>query len=212
MAVARLALAHLPTPLFRHAALDALVGGELWVKRDDMSAGPEAGNKVRKLEFLLAEAEQQGASIVITCGGLQSNHARATALLSRQRGIDALLLLRSSEPAPRPDRGNAFLDVLAGARIRIITPEMYRDRDRLMQEAAQALRREGHRPYVIPEGGSNGLGSFGYIEAMREVRAQLDRGEAGARARFDAVAHACGSGDDPHVIVHKIATMNPKSR
>src|SRR6188768_3444479 len=98
MAVARLALAHVPTPLFRHPALDELVGCELWVKRDDMSAGPEAGNKVRKLEFLLAEAEQQGASIVITCGGLQSNHARATALLSRQRGLDALLLLRSSDP------------------------------------------------------------------------------------------------------------------
>jgi D-cysteine desulfhydrase len=194
MAPARLTLANLPTPLFRHPALDALVGCELWVKRDDMNAGPEAGNKVRKLEYLLADAEQQGATVVITCGGLQSNHARATALLARQRGLDALLLLRSSEPAPRYDRGNAFLDRLVGARIRIITPEMYRDRDRLMLEAAGELSRQGERPYVIPEGGSNGLGAFGYVEAMREVRAQLDRGEAGGPARFDAVAHACGSG------------------
>lgn len=194
MVVARLPLAHVPTPLFHHPALDALVGCELWVKRDDMTGGPEAGNKVRKLEFLLADAEQRAASVVITCGGLQSNHARATALLARQRGLDALLFLRSQEPLPRPDRGNAFLDVLVGARIKIITPEMYRDRDRLMQAAAESLRAQGHRPYVIPEGGSNGLGTLGYIEAMREVRSQLERGEAGTVRCFDAVAHACGSG------------------
>src|SRR5689334_6327904 len=126
----KLALAHLPTPLFRSDALDALVGTRVWVKRDDMSAGPAAGNKIRKLEYLLADAKAQQATAVITCGGLQSNHARATAILSRQLGMRSVLLLRCANPqAPRAfDAGNLFLDALVGAEIRLITPQEYAER------------------------------------------------------------------------------------
>ena len=81
--LAKISLANLPTPLLRYDALDALVGTRVWVKRDDMSAGPEAGNKIRKLEYLLADALARKARTVITCGGVQSNHARATTLLAR---------------------------------------------------------------------------------------------------------------------------------
>lgn len=190
----KLGLAHLPTPLFRHDALDALVGTALWVKRDDMTAGPAAGNKIRKLEYLLADALAQGATTVITCGGLQSNHARATAIVARQLGLRPLLFLRSSEPQPALDSGNAFLDALVGAEIRVITAEQYRERTELMREAATKLEHHGERPYVIPEGGSNGLGALGYVDAMGELRAQLDAREAGAPPRFDAIVHACGSG------------------
>jgi D-cysteine desulfhydrase len=192
----KLALAHVPTPLWRHDALDALVGTEVWVKRDDMTAGAAAGNKIRKLEYLLANALEREASVVVTCGGLQSNHARATAILARQLGMRAVLMLRSASvtPQPRLDSGNAFLDALVGAEVRHITPQQYQRRTPLMEEVARELERAGERPYVIPEGGSSGLGALGYVDAMAEVRAQLDAGRADVPRQFDAVVHACGSG------------------
>lgn len=195
MRPAKLQLAHLPTPLVRHDALDALVGTRVWVKRDDMSAGVAAGNKIRKLEYLLAEASALRADTVITCGGLQSNHARATAVLARQLGMDAVLLLRDAQPTlPQSWQGNAFLDRLLGAEIRIITPAQYRERGARMAEVARELTLRGKRPYVIPEGGSSALGALGYVDAMAELRMQLDRGDAGTTTQFDAVVHACGSG------------------
>jgi len=191
----KLALARLPTPLWRHGALDALIGAEVWVKRDDMSAGPAAGNKIRKLEYLLADARRVGASTVITCGGWQSNHARATAILARQLGLRPALLLRTPRgTAPAADSGNAFLDALVGAEVRTIPPERYPARAELMQRWAAELAERGEHAYVIPEGGSNALGALGYVDAMQELRGQLDAGECGAPASFDAVVFACGSG------------------
>jgi len=193
--VRKLVLARTPTPLARCHALDPLVGAEVWVKRDDLTGGAAAGNKIRKLEYLLAEALARGARAVITCGALQSNHARATAILSRQIGLRPVLLLRSEDPAAaKSDRGNAFLDVLVGAEIRGVTPAQYRDRARLMAEVAAELGARGEPAYVIAEGGSSGLGALGYVDAMAEVRAQLDAGEAAGLRGFDAVVHACGSG------------------
>lgn len=195
MAPPKLSLAHLPTPLFRSDALDQLVGTRVWVKRDDMTGGPEAGNKIRKLEYLLAAALDEGADTVITCGGFQSNHARATALLARRLGLRPVLLLRTpSSPPPVPSTGNALLDVLAGAEIRAISPEQYRTRDALMADVARELTAAGARPYVIPEGGSSGLGTLGYVDAMHEVREQLARAEQGAPSQVEVIVHACGSG------------------
>lgn len=193
----RLALAHLPTPLQRPERLARALGLDLWIKRDDMTGGAEAGNKIRKLEYLLAAAVAEGADTLITCGGLQSNHARATALLAASLGLGAVLFLRTSDPALDPQKapleGNVLLDRLVGAEIRLITPATYRDRNAVMASAAAELRAAGKRPYVIPEGGSNGLGSLGYVEAMSEVRRQLDQGLAGGKP-FDVIVHACGSG------------------
>ena len=193
----RLSLGHLPTPLQQPSRLAQAMGLDLWLKRDDMTGGAEAGNKIRKLEFLLANALESGCDTVITCGGLQSNHARATALLAASLGLRAVLFLRTTgtdlNPARAPLVGNVLLDKLAGAEIRLITPAEYRERARVMQSAADELRRAGMRPYVIPEGGSNGLGSLGYVEAMAEGRRQLDVGLAGGKP-FDLVVHACGSG------------------
>jgi D-cysteine desulfhydrase len=192
---AKIRLAHLPTPLTRHPRLDRLLGAEVWVKRDDMTAGAAAGNKIRKLEYLVADAESRGAQSLITCGGVQSNHARATALVARERGLSVHLLLRSEDPrAPHAPVGNLLIDRLLGADIQFITHEQYARRGTLMAELAAELSNKGQRAYVIPEGGSNGLGALGYVDAMAEVRAQLDRGEAGGPAEFDVVAHACGSG------------------
>lgn len=194
----RLHLVHGPTPIVRRAALDELVGARVWVKRDDATSGAESGNKIRKLELLLADALARGAKAVVTCGGLQSNHARATALACAALGLEAVLLLRVPDPErarrePLPVAGNVLLDRLAGAEIRFVSPEEYRQRNALMEQVRLELAERGVRAYVIPEGGSNGLGALAYVEAMREVREQMDLGLAGAGS-FDVVAHACGSG------------------
>ena len=188
----KLDLAHLPTPIERCSPLDALVGTECWIKRDDATAGAEAGNKIRKLEYLLAEALQQRATTVITCGGLQSNHARATALLCRRLGLRPVLLLRTAA-APNGREGNVLLDWLCGAELRFISHAQYAARAELMVDVARELEAGGERAYIIPEGGSNGLGALGYREAMAEVRGQLDASR-GLPEGFDAVVHACGSG------------------
>ena len=174
-----------------------MLGVELYIKRDDITGGAESGTKLRKLEYILGDALERRATTVLTCGGAQSNHARSTAIAAAMLGLRCVLFLRTGEnpDALRRDyTGNVLLDRLTGAEIRPISPEEYRDRTRVMGEAAHALEEAGERPYVIPEGGSNGLGAFGYLEAMRETRMQLEHGIAGGAAAFDLVAHACGSG------------------
>ncbi len=204
----RVRLAFTPTPIVHAAALDALVGAKVFVKRDDMTGGAEAGNKIRKLEYLVAEAQAQGANVLLTCGAVQSNHARATAIVAARLGLRAILFLRTDlgptsveTPAPKaalPTAGNALLDRLVGAEIRLVSPADYATRDIFLGAAAERLRGQGERPYVIPEGGSNGLGALGYVQCAREVRAQVDLGLVdGAKGRpfaFDEVAVACGSG------------------
>ena len=189
----RLRLCHTPTPVWHNARLDHLLGFELWVKRDDMSAGAAAGNKIRKLEYLLADALSRGATSIVTCGGAQSNHARATALMARELGLRSVLLLRTNDPAqPPPPTGNLLLDRLAGAELRFITPEQYRERAALMAEAAAALQKRGEVPYVIPEGGSNGLGALGYVAALEELAEQQLEGEL--PPDLELIGFACGSG------------------
>ena len=189
----RLSLCHAPTPIWHSRALDELLGFELWVKRDDMTSGASAGNKLRKLEYLLADALAQGATTVVTCGGQHSNHARATALAAREVGLRPVLLLRTADPkAPPQLLGNLFLDRLAGAELRFITPEQYRERARLMAELARELTARGERPYSIPEGGSNGLGSLGYVNAVAELAEQQEAGDL--PEDLDVLAVACGSG------------------
>ncbi|MCA9726568.1 MAG: pyridoxal-phosphate dependent enzyme, partial [Candidatus Eisenbacteria bacterium] len=164
----RVALANLPTRIQPLERLSAELGGiRLFAKRDDETGTDLSGNKVRKLEFLLAEAQREDADLILTCGGIQSNHCRATALAARRLGMDSLLFLRGEEPASRD--GNLFLDSLIGAEIRFITPEVYADRRRVLAVEAERQRAAGRRPYVIPEGGSNALGSLGYVAMLTEL-------------------------------------------
>jgi len=191
----KLRLAHLPTPLWRNDALDEIVGTQVWVKRDDMTSGAAAGNKLRKLEYLLGDALDRRATVVLTCGGVQSNHARATAVAARELDLRAVLFLATTDGhPPAVSVGNVLLDRLVGAELRFIAADQYHRRDLLMQEAARTLAAQGERPYVIPMGGSNGLGALGYVDAMHEVREQLDRGLGGDHQSFDAIVCACGSG------------------
>ncbi|MBI3558709.1 MAG: pyridoxal-phosphate dependent enzyme [Deltaproteobacteria bacterium] len=117
----KLKLAQVPTPIQHLPRLSKLASKyanvNLFVKRDDLTHGPAAGNKIRKLEFLLAEALEKKLKVVFTCGGLQSNHARATALLCRQLGLEPVLFLRGERPGPGAAlEANLLLDRLSGAR------------------------------------------------------------------------------------------------
>lgn len=183
----RVRLAQLPTRVERLDTLSAELGLDLWVKRDDETGTELSGNKVRKLEYLLAEARAQDADVVLTCGGVQSNHCRATAIAARRLGLDAVLFLRGSEPATVT--GNLLLDRLVGAEVRYVTAEEYARRNTVLATAAEELRRAGRRPYVIPEGGSNALGSWGYVELIAEIAAAMDGG-----GPWDHVVCATGSG------------------
>lgn len=190
--IQRLNLVHGPTPVVTSNALNELVGCELYLKRDDMTAGAEAGNKIRKLEYLLAEALALSASVILTCGGTQSNHARATALVARQLGLRCVLFLRSESKEDQALTGNLLLSHLSGAEIRYISRADYANRATLLQAAAEELRTKGEKAYVIPEGGSNGLGALGYVDCIEETTKQA---ELGLLPRtVDTVVVACGSG------------------
>jgi D-cysteine desulfhydrase len=188
----RVPLARLPTPLEPSPRLGARLGIELLWKRDDLTGLELSGNKARKLEFLVADAEAAGADVLVTCGGVQSNHCRATAFAAARRGLGCVVLLRTSDPAaPPPVEANALLDRLAGAEVRYVSHAEYARRAEVMAAVADDLRARGRRPYVIPEGGSNALGSLGYVLAMDELRAQLP---AGWRDEPVTVVYAAGSG------------------
>lgn len=169
----RLSLALRPTPLQPLTRLSAQLGGPtIWVKRDDLTGSLLTGNKVRKLEFVLAAAQAEGCDTIITCGGLQSNHCRATALLCAQLGFNCVLILRGETKAPYD--GNLLLDWLAGAEIRHYPVEHYqRELPDLLQAAVSDCRARGNKPFVIPTGASDGIGLWGYIAACEELRADF---------------------------------------
>lgn len=169
----RLELARLPTPIEKRERLTALLGGpEIYVKRDDMTGIALSGNKVRKLEFSAARALQEGCDVLITCGGVQSNHCRATAAVAARLGLQAHLVLGGERPA-LPE-GNFFLDQLLGAEITLVPTE---DLDALMlvmQELESRYRKQGKHPLIVPMGASDATGALGYAWAVGEMAQQFD--------------------------------------
>ncbi len=187
----KVSLARLDTPLQRLDRTSAALGVEVLVKRDDLTGAELSGNKVRKLEYLMAEAQDQGADVVITCGGEQSNHCRATAMGAARLGLASVVILRTDDPArPPAATGNILLDRLAGAEVRWISRPDWARRNELLVAEADRQRAAGRRPYVIPEGGSNALGSWGYVAAAQEIADDL----ATLPARPTTIVYACGSG------------------
>lgn len=184
----RIPLAHLPTPLEVAPRLGAAIGlPGLRVKRDDATGLAMGGNKARKLEYLLAEAVAQSADVVFTTGGVQSNHARMTAAAACKLGMRSELFI--CDPEPEVAQGNLLLDRLYGATLHFIPgltlSQMY---ERMDQRAAE-LRARGHRPYIIPVGGSTPLGSLGYVRAVQELAEQCRAQDM----RVDAMTVATGS-------------------
>lgn len=185
----RIPLANIPTPLelCEYEPLKE-AGITLYIKRDDLTESAASGNKARKLEFLMADALARKADTIITCGGVQSNHARATAIYCARLRLRSILVLRGEEPEEID--GNLFLEKLAGAEIRYITRADWQDRDRIMEKIADELEREGRKACIIPEGASNALGSIGYVKAVEEIAGQcLKQG-----IKTDFIINATGSG------------------
>ncbi len=185
----RLKLSALPTPLEEAPSLSAYLGGpRILLKRDDVTGLAFGGNKVRKAEYLLGEAVDQTCDVVVTVGAIQSNHARVTAAAARRLGLDAVLILQGEEPAHR--QGNLLLDGIFGADIRIVNTDDTYTLTAVLDDVARDLRRKGRNPYVIPSGGSTGLGAAAFANAGLELLEQLN--SHGVRA--DALVHATGSG------------------
>jgi len=166
--IPRLNFALLPTPIQRMDRLASYLGGpELYVKRDDLTGLAMGGNKIRKLEFLLADAQMQKAKTVITAGALQSNHCRQTAASAAIFNLDCVLVLVGTPPSI--SSGNYLLDQLFSARV-VWTSRS--EREKTLEQVFNELEQSGKSPYLIPYGGTNPLGAVGYVKAMEELRKQ----------------------------------------
>ena len=177
----KVALGVFPTPVQKLENISKLLHRNVYVKRDDLTGLGLGGNKVRKLEFLLADAQKQGAEIVFTTGGAQSNHAMLTAAAAGKLGMKAVLVLKKRGVTECV--GNQLLERLMGTDVRFVDTDDYADIYREMDR----IGRETGRPYYkIPCGGSNALGTLGYVDCAREI--------AGQGIRFDHIVCAEGSG------------------
>ena len=175
--VPRIVLAQYPTPVEDMVRLRAALGGgpRLLIKRDDTISFGCGGNKVRKLELVVAAAMAAGADTLITAGGVQSNHARVTAAVAARVGMKCVLVLNGAPPAQRPT-GNARLMELFGARIEYVSSRA--ERATRMDEVAAELTVRGQRPFVIPLGASTPLGTLGFVLAVDELLSQIDPPDA----------------------------------
>jgi len=193
----RLPLAHLPTPLEPLPRLSAHLGGaEIWIKRDDQTGLAGGGNKTRKLEFLIADAQARGARTIITGGAPQSNHCRQTAAACARAGLRCILVLRGRPPATIT--GNILLDELLGAEMVWTGDE---PREAVMQATYENEAASGNAPYLIPIGGSNKIGASAYAAAVQELARQLETSDLrvetprqGVSTGFSRICFASSSG------------------
>jgi D-cysteine desulfhydrase len=184
----RFPLALLPTPLLETPRLARLLGGpRLFFKRDDLTGFGFGGNKVRGLEFYLADALARQADVIVTGAGPQSNHVRATAAAARVAGMDVVAVIHDSRPSLA--QGNLLLDELLGVELRFTDSPDRSLVDHWIPRVADELRAAGRRPYVIPRGGASALGALGYVECAREMREQA----AALGLRLDRVVLATGA-------------------
>ncbi|MGE5162184.1 MAG: D-cysteine desulfhydrase [Betaproteobacteria bacterium] len=187
----RVRLTHAPTPLEPMDRLSRLLDGpNLWIKRDDCTGLATGGNKTRKLEYLIGEALQNKADVVVTQGATQSNHARQTAAAAAKFGMACEIILEDRTGYAHEDyrkSGNVILDRLLGANIRHVPAGT--DMDAAMAALAAELSAAGRRPYVIPGGGSNPVGALGYVTCALELAEQAN----GIGLDIDLLVHATGS-------------------
>jgi L-cysteate sulfo-lyase len=217
----RLHLAHLPTPLERLEALNArLEGPTLWMKRDDATGLAFGGNKARKLEYILADAQARGADTIVTWAGVQSNWCRQTAAAAARLGLRAVLVLFRKPPFATADDGNLLLDRLLGAEVHLIEAEgrktmAWTEVRSWLEPIVKAEQAAGHRVYVVPVGGSmpdadmkEPWGALAYLEAFREVHGQA----TALGVHFDAVVHATGSGATQAGLLIGARLLSPGTR
>ncbi len=214
--IPRLDLGFWPTPMHQLPRLGEDLGGpELWIKRDDQSGVAAGGNKVRRLEYVVGQALEQGADLLITTGGVQSNHARMTAAVGARLGLDVVLVLKGADPGIKT--GNLLLNHILGARIVFEEGDLFGDGDEdpvalRMEEVAAEEREKGRRPFIVPLGGSTPTGCLGYVSAMLELLGQLEdaslsidhlfvaAGSQGTAAGIYLGSQATSSGMEIHLI------------
>ena len=200
----RIHLCHQPTPLEEMPRLTASLGGpRLWIKRDDCTGLATGGNKTRKLEFLMAAAQDAGADMVVTQGAVQSNHVRQTAAAAAKLGMKCHALLERRVPntgVSYEQTGNVLFDQMFGTTIEFRPPGL--DMNAEAQAVTDRLREDGNRPYFIPGGGSNEIGALGYVSSAQEILQQIAElkldpkvlvvatGSAGTQAGLVAGFHA----------------------
>ena len=189
MIAKKLRLGNFPTRIERLEKFSTIVKEHVYIKRDDQTGTEFSGNKIRKLEYSINEAINNECDTLITCGGIQSNHARATAAAGIKLGLKSVLVLRSDE---KPElEGNYLIDKIMGADVRIISSEDYRERrQEIMENILKELEAKGRKGYIIPEGASNGIGTFGYLACFNEILEQ----EKEHGIVFDTIVTAVGSG------------------
>ncbi|WP_298125097.1 D-cysteine desulfhydrase [Brevundimonas sp.] len=200
----RVRLAHLPTPLEPLPRLGEKLGIDLWIKRDDATGLAGGGNKTRKLEFLLGDALEKEADVLVTQGAVQSNHVRQTAAAAAAHGLGCALILEARTGSTAVDyvnNGNVLLDQLFGATLRTVASGT--DMNAELEIEAERLRGEGHRPYVIPGGGSNPIGALGYVDCAREIVVQADELDL----PLDRIVTATGSAGTHGGLVAGLAVM-----
>ncbi len=209
--IPRVGLAHLPTPLEPLPRLTARLGGpQLWVKREDCSGLGFGGNKVRKLDYVLSGALDQGAEILVTGGVVQSNSQRQVAAAAAKLGLAChLVVYEGRVPPPSPDNylsGNALLNRLFGAEIK--TVPWTGDRNAAIEAHSDELRAQGRKPFVVPYGASSARGALAYASTTVEIAGQS------AKAGFtpSAIVHCSGSGGTQAGLVLGAQTMLPKTR
>ena len=170
----KISLALLPTPLQLLNRTSRLLGGpRIWVKRDDLTGSTLSGNKVRKLEFVIAQAIKENANVLVTCGGVQSNHCRATAIAAAQQGLKCHLILRE-EPTGQFD-GNLLLDSISGANISRFPKAGFSARlKEYFQEVVSKYEQRGEKCFCIPTGASDGIGVWGYINCVNELQRDFE--------------------------------------
>lgn len=167
-----------------------LHGPTIYMKRDDLTGLPFGGNKTRKLEFLMADALEQHADTIITCGAVQSNHCRLTLAAAIREGLKCQLVLEERIPSSYDyyaNGNNLLFNLLKPEKIHV-APYGKNPAD-VMEELAQKLRLQGRRPYIIPVGGSNAIGDLGYVACMGEIIEQMDQ----MQIQFDRIFITSGS-------------------
>jgi 1-aminocyclopropane-1-carboxylate deaminase len=209
----RTRLACLPTPLHPLRRLTAELGGpEIWIKRDDLSGLTGGGNKTRKLEFVVADALEAGATVLVTVGAVQSNHTRQTAAAAAKVGLDCVLLHNNWAPAPGPYYrrvGNVLLSDLLGARLFYDATKRLIGDDGQLEALVEHLRAEGGRPYLIPGGASeHHLGGLGYVVCATEIVAQAHA----LGLDFDCVVHCTGSGSTQAGLLAGFTALRSQTR
>jgi L-cysteate sulfo-lyase len=200
----RIRLAHLPTPLEPLPRLGEKLGIDLWIKRDDATGLAGGGNKTRKLEFLLGDALEKEADVLVTQGAVQSNHVRQTAAAAAAHGLGCALILEARTGSTAVDyvnNGNVLLDHLFGATLRTVAAGT--DMNAELEIEAERLRGEGRHPYVIPGGGSNPIGALGYVDCAREIVVQADELDL----PLDRIVTATGSAGTHGGLVAGLAVM-----